>query len=65
MNTNLMAICGLIALGVAAKFGPAGNGDQILLAIVGALAGFVTGVAVARSPNPTPPATPPADPAAP
>ena len=46
INVNLIAVAGLIVLGGVAKFGPSANGDQIILAIVGALAGFVTGQAV-------------------
>jgi hypothetical protein len=45
---NALAVAGIVALGIAAKFGPAGNGDQIALAAVSSLAGFIGGVGAAH-----------------
>jgi hypothetical protein len=66
---NALAVIGIVALGVAAKFGPPGTGDQIALAAVSSLGGFIGGVSAAHAamrlaapPDPAPgpaPAIPP------
>jgi hypothetical protein len=46
---NGLAVTGIVVLGIAAKFGPASNGDQIALGAIQILGGFIGGVGVARA----------------
>ncbi len=45
---NGVAVVGIVALGLAGKFGPPGIGDQIALGAIQILGGFIGGVGAAR-----------------
>ena len=45
---NGAAVLGIVALGLAGKFGPPGTGDQIALGAIQILGGFVGGVGAAH-----------------
>jgi len=44
-----LAVTGIVALGLAGKFGPPGTGDQIALGAIQILGGFIGGVGVAHA----------------
>jgi hypothetical protein len=48
-GVNTAAVLGIVALGLAGKFGPPGTGDQITLGAIQILGGFIGGVGVARA----------------
>jgi hypothetical protein len=56
---NGLAVAGIVALGLAAKFGPPGTGDQIALAAVSTLGGFIGGVGAAHAAMRAAPQDPP------
>ena len=45
---NVFAVLGIVALGLAGKFGPPGTGDQIALGAIQILGGFIGGVGAAH-----------------
>ncbi|MDB5483040.1 MAG: hypothetical protein JWO83_4093 [Caulobacteraceae bacterium] len=45
---NGLAVVGIVALGLAGKFGPQGTGDQIALGAIQILGGFIGGVGAAH-----------------
>jgi hypothetical protein len=45
---NGVAVVGIVALGLAGKFGPSGTGDQIALGAIQILGGFIGGVGAAH-----------------
>ncbi len=56
---NGMAVAGIVAIGIAAKFGPANTGDQIALGAIQILGGFIGGVGAAHLAGlPSPPRDP-------
>ena len=48
---NGLAVVGIVAIGIAAKFGPANTGDQIALGAIEILADFIGGVGAAHLAN--------------
>ena len=55
---NAVAVLGIVALGLAGKFGPAGTGDQIALGAIQILGGFIGGVGAAHLAGRSPQAPP-------
>jgi len=53
---NAVAVLGIVGLGLAGKFGPAGTGDQIALGAIQILGGFIGGVGAAHLASRQPPA---------
>jgi hypothetical protein len=45
---NGVAVVGIVALGLAGKFGPPGTGDQIALGAIQILGGFIGGFGAAH-----------------
>jgi hypothetical protein len=44
-GVNAVAVLGIVALGLAGKFGPQGTGDQIAMGAIQILGGFIVGAA--------------------
>ncbi len=44
-----LAVAGIVALGLAGKFGPPGAGDQIALGAIQILGGFIGGVGASHA----------------
>jgi hypothetical protein len=53
-----LAVAGIVALGLAGKFGPPATGDQVVLGAIQILGGFIGGFAVAKASKTPPPDTP-------